>query len=169
MTLLSRPVPAIAALIAALLAFPTHATEVVNVYSYRQPFLIKPMFDAFTRETGIAVNVVYAKKGWLERLSHEGANSPADLIFTVDIGRLTDAVNAGVTQAVESRPRNQHSRPSIGIPTTSGSASRRGRASWSRPKSGSSPERFQPTKTSRIQNGRAGFAHAAPRTPTWWH
>ena len=102
MSLLSRPIPAIVALIAALLAFPTQAAEVVNVYSYRQPFLIKPMFDAFTRETGIAVNVVYAKKGLLERLSHEGANSPADLIFTVDIGRLTDAVNAGVTQAVES-------------------------------------------------------------------
>jgi iron(III) transport system substrate-binding protein len=103
MTALSRPFPAIVALIAALLAFPIHAAEVVNVYSYRQPFLIKPMFDAFTRETGIAVNVVYAKKGLLERLSHEGANSPADLIFTVDIGRLTDAVNAGVTQAAESR------------------------------------------------------------------
>ena len=102
MTLLSRPFPAIVALIAALLAFPAQAGEAVNVYSYRQPFLIKPMFDAFTRETGIAVNVVYAKKGLLERLSHEGANSPADVIFTVDIGRLTDAVNAGVTQAVES-------------------------------------------------------------------
>jgi iron(III) transport system substrate-binding protein len=92
---------AIAALIASLLAFPAHAGEVVNVYSYRQPFLIKPMFEAFTRETGIAVNVVYAKSGLVERLSHEGANSPADLIFTVDIGRLTDAVNAGVTQAAK--------------------------------------------------------------------
>ena len=74
----------------------------VNVYSYRQPFLIKPMFDAFTRETGIEVNVVYAKKGLIERLEQEGRNSPADLIFTVDIGRLTDAVGAGVTQAVVS-------------------------------------------------------------------
>jgi len=93
---------AIAALTASILAIPAHAAEVVNVYSYRQPFLIKPMFDAFTRETGIAVNVVYAKNGLVERLSHEGANSPADLIFTVDIGRLTDAVNAGVTQAARS-------------------------------------------------------------------
>ena len=97
-----RHLAAIAALIAAILAFPAHAGEVVNVYSYRQPFLIKPMFDAFTRETGIAVNVVYAKNGLVERLSHEGANSPADLIFTVDIGRLTDAVNTGVTQAATS-------------------------------------------------------------------
>ena len=95
----SRHLAAIAALI---LAFPSHAEEVVNVYSYRQPFLIKPMFDAFTRETGIAVNVVYAKKGLVERLRHEGANSPADLIFTVDIGRLSDALDAGVTQAAKS-------------------------------------------------------------------
>jgi len=97
-----RMLAAIAALIAALLATWAHAGEVVNVYSYRQPFLIKPMFDAFTGKTGIAVNVVYAKKGVIERLSHEGANSPADLIFTADIGRLTDAVNAGVTQPARS-------------------------------------------------------------------
>jgi iron(III) transport system substrate-binding protein len=93
---------AVTALLAATLGSPTEAVEVVNVYSYRQPFLIKPMFDAFTRETGIDVNMVYAKKGLVERLKQEGANSPADLIFTVDIGRLTDAVDAGVTQPAES-------------------------------------------------------------------
>ena len=102
MSVPSRLLAAFAALMAMILGFPAHAGEAVNVYSYRQPFLIKPMFDAFTRETGIAVNVVYAKSGLVERLSHEGANSPADLIFTVDIGRLTDAVNAGVTQAAKS-------------------------------------------------------------------
>ncbi|MBS28452.1 MAG: iron ABC transporter substrate-binding protein [Alphaproteobacteria bacterium] len=73
----------------------------VNVYSYRQPFLIQPMFDAFTRETGVKVNVVFAKKGLVERLKQEGRNSPADLIFTVDIGRLNDAYESGVTDAVE--------------------------------------------------------------------
>lgn len=72
----------------------------VNVYSYRQPFLIKPLFDTFTRETGIEVNVVFAKKGLVERLKQEGPNSPADLIFTVDIGRLNDAMVAGVTEPV---------------------------------------------------------------------
>ena len=74
----------------------------VNVYSYRQPFLIKPMFDAFTRETGIKVNTVFAKQGLVERLQTEGKNSPADLIFTVDIGRLDAALRAGLTQAVDS-------------------------------------------------------------------
>jgi len=89
--------------LAGLAAFgsPAQAADEVNVYSYRQPFLIKPMFDAFTRETGIKVNVVFAKKGLVERLKAEGRNSPADLIFTVDIGRLADAVAGGVTQAVK--------------------------------------------------------------------
>ena len=74
----------------------------VNVYSYRQPFLIKPMFDVFTRETGIKVNTVFSKKGLVQRLKSEGANSPADLIFTVDIGRLDGAMQAEVTQPVVS-------------------------------------------------------------------
>ncbi len=74
------------------------AAEEVNVYSYRQPHLIEPMFDAFTERTGIAVNAVYAKKGMLERLRLEGINSPADLVFTVDIGRLSDIKNADLTQ-----------------------------------------------------------------------
>ena len=80
----------------------------VNVYSYRQPFLIKPMFDAFTKETGIQVNVVFDDKGLVERLKQEGRNSPADLIFTVDIGRLQDAVEAGVTQAVDDEALQQN-------------------------------------------------------------
>ncbi len=73
----------------------------VNVYSYRQPFLIQPMFDAFTRDTGVTVNVVFAQKGLVERLKQEGRNSPADLIFTVDIGRLNDAYEAGVTAPIK--------------------------------------------------------------------
>ncbi len=79
-----------------------YAEGEVNVYSYRQPFLIKPMFDVFTRETGIKVNTVFAKTGLVERLENEGVNSPADLIFTADIGRLDGAVKAGVTQPVSS-------------------------------------------------------------------
>ena len=98
----TRTLAAIGALITTLVGLPAHAGEVVNVYSYRQPFLIKPIFDAFTRETGIAVNVVYAKNGLVERLRREAANSPADLLLTADIGRLADAVNAGVTQPAES-------------------------------------------------------------------
>ena len=79
-----------------------HAAEEVNVYSYRQPFLIKPMFDQFTKETGIKVNTVFAQSGLVERLQNEGRNSPADIIFTVDVGNLNNAVTKGLTQGVDS-------------------------------------------------------------------
>ena len=76
--------------------------EEVNVYSYRQPELIKPLTDAFTEETGIEVNVAYLKKGMIERMTAEGTRSPADLVLTVDISRLSAVVEAGLTQPVES-------------------------------------------------------------------
>jgi iron(III) transport system substrate-binding protein len=74
----------------------------VNLYSSRQPFLMKPLFDAFTKETGVKVNMVYLKKGMLERLKSEGRNSPADLILVSDIGNLHNHVNAGLLQPVSS-------------------------------------------------------------------
>lgn len=61
----------------------------LNVYSHRQPFLIKPFLDAYTKATGTKVNVVYASKGLAQRLQAEGARSPADLVLTVDISRLS--------------------------------------------------------------------------------
>ena len=91
-----------AALFPALaLATPLLAAE-VNVYSFRQPELVQPLFDAFTAETGITVNVAYVDKGLVERLVAEGARSPADLVMTVDISRLAQLVDAGVTQPVVS-------------------------------------------------------------------
>lgn len=82
---------------------PAAAENEVNVYSYRQPFLVKPLFDAFSKETGVKVNVVFAKKGLVKRLQAEGRNSPADLIFTVDIGRLHDVVKAKLVQPVKTK------------------------------------------------------------------
>jgi iron(III) transport system substrate-binding protein len=76
------------------------AAERVNIYSYRQPQLIQPLLEAFTAETGIQVQVVHASVGLNERIVAEGANSPADLLFTVDVGRLADAKAAGITQPV---------------------------------------------------------------------
>jgi len=84
-----------------LAATPVIAAE-VNVYSYRQPELIKPLTDAFTAKTGIDVNVAYLDKGMIERLLAEGKRSPADVILTVDMSRLAKAVAAGVTQSVSS-------------------------------------------------------------------
>ncbi|MBT8417486.1 MAG: Fe(3+) ABC transporter substrate-binding protein [Silicimonas sp.] len=90
---------------AAATALPAYADE-VNIYSYRQPELIQPLLDAFTAETGIETNVAFVEKGLVERLKAEGRRSPADIILTVDISRLTEAKDAGVTQAVESEVLN---------------------------------------------------------------
>ncbi len=80
-----------------------HAGGEVNIYSYREPQLIEPLVKAFTDKTGIKANVVFAQSGLNERLAAEGRNSPADLIFTVDIGRLSEAKSLGVTQPVKSK------------------------------------------------------------------
>ena len=92
---------AILATTALTAALPAFAGE-VNVYSYRQPELIQPLIDGFEAATGHTANVVYIDKGITERLVAEGARTPADLIFTVDISRLSEAKEAGVTQPVES-------------------------------------------------------------------
>lgn len=82
-------------------ALPAFADE-VNIYSHRQPSLIQPLLDAFTAETGITTNVAFVEKGMVERLVAEGDRSPADLVLTVDIARLTQIVEAGVVQPVQS-------------------------------------------------------------------
>jgi iron(III) transport system substrate-binding protein len=82
-------------------ALPALSQE-VNVYSHRQPELIQPLIDAFTAQSGITVNIAFVDKGMVERLVAEGKRSPADLVLTVDIARLSEVVNAGVTQPVDS-------------------------------------------------------------------
>lgn len=94
------------AIAATAMAVPAYADE-LNIYSYRQPELIQPLLDAFTAETGITTNVAFVDKGLVERLKAEGARSPADIILTVDISRLTDAKEGGVTQSVESETLNE--------------------------------------------------------------
>src|SRR6187431_840733 len=78
-------------------------TREVNVYSYRQPYLIDPLFKKFTEETGIKVNVIYAEKGLIERMAAEGRNSPADVLLTTDVGNLTQAKEAGIGQSPNSK------------------------------------------------------------------
>ncbi|WP_155774034.1 Fe(3+) ABC transporter substrate-binding protein [Rhodovulum sp. MB263] len=92
---------ALVATAAAATLAPTAQAD-VNIYSYRQPELIQPILDAFTEDTGIATNIAFLNKGMVERLQAEGMRSPADIILTVDVARLAEAVDAGVTQAVDS-------------------------------------------------------------------
>jgi len=74
----------------------------VNVYSHRQPELIQPLLDQFTKETGIDVNIAFLNKGMVERLVAEGKRSPADLVLTADMSSLAAVVDAGVLQPVHS-------------------------------------------------------------------
>jgi len=90
--------------VAASTALPALAD--VNVYTTREPALIQPVIDAFTAETGIAVNLAFIEEGLVERLVAEGDRSPADLVMTVDIANLQQIVDAGVVQAVESEVLN---------------------------------------------------------------
>lgn len=79
-----------------------HASEVV-VYSARIEQLIKPMFDAFTKETGIKVRYTTDNEGaLLARLQAEGKNTPADMLITVDAGNLWAASKAGLLKSVKS-------------------------------------------------------------------
>ena len=82
------------------------AEEVVNLYSYRQPFLIKPMLKEFTKKTGIKTNVVFAKKGMLEKI--KATPGAADAVLTVDIGRLHDMDEAGLLLPVQSKVLTQN-------------------------------------------------------------
>jgi iron(III) transport system substrate-binding protein len=92
---------ALAAFAFTLVAGSALADGVVNIYSYRQPDLIKPVLDAFTAETGIKTEVLFLDKGLEDRIAAEGTNSPADVILTVDIARLTNAKTKGVTQPLD--------------------------------------------------------------------
>lgn len=104
-TLFSR-LACTAVLLSPLVAAPATAAVVVNIYSYRQPDLIKPVLDAFTQETGIETQLLFLDKGLEERIAAEGQNSPADVILTVDISRLTKAKEAGITQPVNNEEIN---------------------------------------------------------------
>ncbi len=74
----------------------------VNVYSYREAKLLQPLLDAFTKDTGIKVNVISASSGLEQRIKTEGQNSPADVLLTVDIARIEEAVRAGISQPIKS-------------------------------------------------------------------
>jgi iron(III) transport system substrate-binding protein len=74
----------------------------VNLYTTREPGLIKPLLDAYTAKSGVTVNTVFIEKGLAERVAAEGARAQADVLMTVDIGNLIDLVDRGLAQPVRS-------------------------------------------------------------------
>jgi iron(III) transport system substrate-binding protein len=84
------------------LAAPAAAQGVVNVYTNREPGLYSATLDEFTKATGIKVNALFSEQGLAERIKAEGENSPADVLITVDIGRLQEAVDRGIAEPTRS-------------------------------------------------------------------
>ena len=74
------------------------------MYSARNEQLIKPLFDAYKKETGVDVKFVTGQEGPLmARLKAEGANTPADILLTVDAGNLWQAAHEGLLKPVQSK------------------------------------------------------------------
>ncbi|PZN29620.1 MAG: Fe(3+) ABC transporter substrate-binding protein [Proteobacteria bacterium] len=85
------------------------APEELVVYSARNEQLIKPLFDRYTAETGMPIRFVTDDAGPLiERLAAEGANSPADVLMTVDAGELWFAAQRGLLQPLDSAVLEQN-------------------------------------------------------------
>jgi len=99
---------ATAAMALAAMPFSASADGDVNIYSYRQAYLLEPLLNAFEKETGIDTNVVFAKQGLAERLEREGRNSPADVVMTVDISRINELVERDLVQGVDSDVLNSN-------------------------------------------------------------
>ncbi len=87
---------------ASLTGLPALAAGEVNVYTNREPGQYSATLDEFTKATGIKVNAIFSEQGLAERIAAEGDRSPADVLITVDIGRLQQALDLGVAQPVRS-------------------------------------------------------------------
>ncbi|MDO9625257.1 MAG: extracellular solute-binding protein [Pseudomonas sp.] len=93
-----------AALTLTALAGAVQAADEVVVYSARIDELIKPVFDAYTAKTGVAVKFITDKEApLLARLKAEGKNTPADMLITVDAGNLWQAEQEGVLKKLDSK------------------------------------------------------------------
>ncbi|MCF2859047.1 Fe(3+) ABC transporter substrate-binding protein [Pseudoalteromonas sp. SMS1] len=94
---------AIVTLLTAVTCLPALAADEVNIYSFRQPFLIQPILDDFTKQTGIKTKVVFAKKGLIERVKREGKHSRADLVLTSNFSAMIQLEDLGLTQKIDSK------------------------------------------------------------------
>ncbi len=92
------------ALLAGALALPSGAAfaQEINLYTTREPGLIKTLIESFSKAKGVKVNTIFVKDGLAERVEAEGDKSPADVLMTVDIGNLIDLVDKKLTQPVKS-------------------------------------------------------------------
>ncbi len=97
-------------IMAAILCIPaSQAADDIVVYSARKEHLIKPLFDAYTEKTGVNITYITDKAGpLLARIKAEGANTPADMLMTVDAGNLWQAANEDILASVDSPVLDKH-------------------------------------------------------------
>lgn len=100
---MKKSLSTVALAISALISTGAMAANEVNIYSYRQPYLIEPILKDFEKDTGIKVNFIFADKGLVDRVKREGELSPADVLLTVDISRVMEIVKAGLAQPINSK------------------------------------------------------------------
>jgi iron(III) transport system substrate-binding protein len=103
-TAFARAIALLGVTAVAWLASGSVQAEALVVYSARNEQLIKPIFDLYTKETGVAIKFTTGDAAVLtERLAAEGSNSPADILMTVDAGELWNAAERGLLRPVSSR------------------------------------------------------------------
>lgn len=100
---MKKTLSTVALALSALISTGAMAASEVNIYSYRQPYLIEPILKDFEKDTGIKVNFIFADKGLVDRVKREGELSPADVLLTVDISRVMEIVDAGLAQPINSK------------------------------------------------------------------
>ncbi len=155
---------------AMLVAAPTllrAQARTLNLYSSRHYDTDEALYSDFTKQTGITINRVEAGEDpLLARMQSEGANSPADVLITVDAGRIEKAQSSACCSPSPPRRWRAASRPTCAIPTATGSASPPARAScwWPRTRWPRVPS--APMRISRTRSGRARCSSAPPPMST---
>ena len=96
------------ALLMAIMSNGAALAESLGIYTHRQPFLLEPILEAYTKKTGVEFQTVYAPKGLAARLKAEGERTEADLVLTVDISRIKELADTGLLAPLASDILNKH-------------------------------------------------------------
>jgi iron(III) transport system substrate-binding protein len=88
--------------ISATLFVSAASAEEINLYSTREAALVKPVTDAFTKATGIAVNTTFIEDNLSKRVTGEGKTSPADVLLTIGLDKTSQFATLGLTQPIKS-------------------------------------------------------------------
>ena len=96
------------ALLMAIISNGAALAESLGIYTHRQPFLLEPILEAYTKKTGVEFQTVYAPKGLAARLKAEGERTEADLVLTVDISRIKELADTGLLAPLASDIVNKH-------------------------------------------------------------